>query len=439
MKEIRKNVTYQEALHALGGKGALHVQDVRSTPAIDRIARTEPGLAVYAERALLCAGNGDIVLLSRQLDREYQDYMKRIDIGTENIHVLGENNGAELIQDALLRLHKTEHLLFNALRDHVTGFTYAPFYTNHQDRAAAEALGITIFGSDDPEVTNLINSKVFCKELFECVGLPVTEGEIYDKSIHTEKDLITMIQRVIEQTGKVIIRGDIGASGSSGYEGRVEEIQQLLEHVSEDEEKIFLVESMYPITRTLNDTWMVMPDGVLYHLKSGDQILSGLSHDGNYYPAPGDVDINHDMSVRILEAMYDLGYVGVCGIDYITTTDGKEYPVEVNPRVNGSTGPWELTQKLEMRHFPINAGMTTKIPVSGDTRMSLEEVEQRLPGILYTGVENNALIPYNWGSYLDTGTMHVVIVGENLQQVHAVRDAASKKLNEKYSSSILSV
>lgn len=116
-----------------------------------------------------------------------------------------------------------------------------------------------------------------------------------------------------------------------------------------------VVEVLHPITASPVSNYLAW-NGEIQHLFTIDQVIRQKKHTGNRHPTL----ISPDQAARIID--YSLaviknipGYLGVCGIDYIITTDGDVLVADVNARFNACTYPYHLLQRLavplEQKYF----------------------------------------------------------------------------------------
>jgi hypothetical protein len=157
--------------------------------------------------------------------------------------------------------------------------------------------------------------------------------------------------------GRVIIRGNLGASGSSTFvvgRGGEDTSGGLRRIAARTDNRIYLVEAMVEATVSPNVQFQVpADDGPLVSVGVTDQRWSrGLTHAGNQLPSSARMVEAMDAWARMLATwMRSKGYSGLVGFDFVEYRDARTGGLrallaEVNPRVNGATYPLAVRARL---------------------------------------------------------------------------------------------
>jgi ATP-grasp domain len=159
-------------------------------------------------------------------------------------------------------------------------------------------------------------------------------------------------------TGRAIVRGTLGAGGSSvfvtGPDGFVGPVGDAF--TAQPAQAVYLVEEHLAVRASPNVQVFIHPaTGRATCVSIADQLLTpALGYRGNVYPttaasAPEMVEA----SLRMAGWLSRLGYRGVFGLDFIECDDpagGTRWMlVEINPRFNGSTQAVAMLERLNRR------------------------------------------------------------------------------------------
>ena len=381
-----------------------------------------PGVEHYAERALLLAEHDDIVCLPREIDPEYIAYLAEIGVGPAPGNLLvasrfGDGNPEGPLWRAILDSDEA----LRALGCSITGHGSAriqPFIASTGQFTLAAALEqrsgmpVQVHGGD-PAVVAYADCKHHIRAKALELGIPVAPGEIVELSCDASRaDPATLLRRAMERqiqlTGRVIVRGASGAAGSATFSAEDDlQIRELADRlVASNENRIFLVESMVDVTVSPNVQMYI--DAEVRGIRCGgmtDQRWERpLIHGGNVFPSSARRSTEMLGWARTLaEWLNTVSYVGVAGFDFVEYEDAQGEPraflAEVNPRTNGATYPMRLRRRLNVTQreagFPeIRAFVSGMIEIEARTFSELRESWCDHLFCPYTG---SGLVPYVTG------------------------------------------
>ena len=123
-----------------------------------------------------------------------------------------------------------------------------------------------------------------------------------------------------------------------------------------------------------------------------------------------------DQGARLGAWLHEQGYRGMVGIDYIVTVDGEVYVVEINPRVNTSSFPLLLSERLGCGAFRLLTGIEPGV-VTGFAGVA----ELLGDGVMFESAENGGrgVVPLMVPSD-ERGVLDVMVFGGTLDEVDGV-------------------
>jgi hypothetical protein len=238
----------------------------------------------------------------------------------------------------------------------------------------------------------------------------VAPGEVVD--LATTKllsDQRTMLRRAMERhiqpTGRVIVRGASGGAGSATFTAENDHQIGELAHrlATPNENRIFLVESMVDVTVSPNIQMHIDREvrGIRCGGMTDQRWARPLVHGGNVFPSSARRATEMLAWARALaEWLNTAGYMGVAGFDFVEYEDAQGEPraflAEVNPRTNGATYPLWLRRRLNVAQreagLPeIRAFVSGMIETEARTFSELRESWDDSLFCRYTG---SGLVPY---------------------------------------------
>jgi hypothetical protein len=242
------------------------------------------------------------------------------------------------------------------------------------------------------------------------------------------------IEKYLDITGRVIIRGALGASGSSVFvvSSDKDDVWQCLQVIAQQgHTDRFLVEPFYDVDVSPNIGMFIDPrDGTISCVSVSDQILDGqVRHLGNRFPSEALLaDQMVAAAARFCRWLRDQGTTGFLGFDFCEYCDPgsnkrRFFFAELNPRFNGATYPTHLLNRLNAQAMGDGsprwrAFRALTMQTNLRSFSSLYAVHRDL---LFDGREAAGIIPYNIG-LLQHDKLMLAIVGETVADTEALED-----------------
>ena len=331
------------------------------------VALQVPEFEWYGERALLLARPSDIVAVAHPVDERYLRYLHTLGIGPrfENVIVVeGVSPGAGLSEVLGAQPAAIERLAERLLG--VESVVLSPFFATPAIEALASALGqlrgrpVQVAGGP-PELVRKLHDKPFLRGLAQSLQIPVAPGEVVVLPRSAERTPLDLdplrraIERRMHTTGRVIVRGASGASGSSTFLAGPDEIEAAVESIAaRTDNRVYLVEPLFPATSSPNVEVVVETGDAPPRVGVTDQVLNvDLVYLGSVWPSSASrAKEMVDDALAIAAWMRRRGFFGRAGFDFVEheRADGAAYFVtESNPRVNGASYPLALLARLAER------------------------------------------------------------------------------------------
>jgi hypothetical protein len=425
-----------------GGESRLFVHCVTSLPCYGALAKVDKER--YPERALLLARPQDIVCVSEEVDPAYLEYLAELGLGLSPDRVVPASrfSPAQPGRPLWARLRGSTEALraLGVLLQKAGPVRLHPYVVSQGQFALAAALEVAAgrevrVAGGDPAVVEYADQKHHVRARAIELGIPVARGEVVELSVaggrrRGDYDLIrAAVQRHLGPTGRVIVRGAVGASGSCTYvvgaggedaDGLIRRLEQRTDN------RFYLIEEMVPVTLSPNVQLHVEPDGgAITCVGVTDQRWERpLVHGGNLYPsAARTVDQMVGWSHRLARWLQGQGYAGLLGLDFVEYLDPesgnpRSFLAEVNPRVNGATYPLAVFERLNTRQRQAGRPLSGAF-VSGtiETRhRSFTAWRETAEPLLYSPARGSGVVPYNLGG-MRQGKCGVVVLGSTRDEV----------------------
>jgi len=404
---------------------------------------TLPGFTKYAERALLMARPDDLVCVLDKVDNRYLQFLSHLGVGPQGGNVIVAAKPVqpyidECPLDALVNNSEALVTIRRLVRQD-TKIILNPYFMSAKMFELATALQavlsreVSVLGGD-LHIVDYANHKHNVRTKALELGVPVPEGEVVEIALQAGglpnlTLLWIAINRYIHRTGRVIIKGSHGFSGSSIaiIEDSSQRAEKALSEVAgRMKKKIYLVEVMLDVTVSPNILMYIEPgQGRVSCVGVTDQILNGdLKHEGNIYPSGARTLQDMLNSARqMAHWLQAQGYWGLAGFDfgeYFNRETGQfaHFLAEVNPRINGAAYPKALVEHLNrgqrQKNKPcIGAFLAADITTPAKSFAELA----RLSGHLFFDPKTGkGLVPYNVGC-LENGRCSVALLGQSRSEV----------------------
>jgi hypothetical protein len=396
------------------------VHSPSETPDAVVMAGQIPEFEMYGERALLLAGPGDIVCLARAVDARYLDFLRSLDLGPRPEDVLviegvvpGGGISARVIEDPG-SLERLVARLAGAGPVELHPFFAAPA-TFTLGRMLRTRLGraVRVVGGPPPLVRR-VHDKLFTRDLARALDVPVAPGDVVriaagEAGARELPELRRAVESRARLTGRVVVRGISGASGSSTFTLGPDGIDGLVEAVSlRTDNTRYLVEPLLESTVSPNIEVVVGRGGSSApRVGATDQILDAdLVYRGSAHPSQAArLDAMIADALRIADWMGRRGFTGRIGFDFVEHDAGGAggadyFLAEINPRINGATYPLALTARLAGLARRLGAPRPTafrtmNLPAQARDYAALE---RDCGSLLYDPGPGEGVVPYTTGT-----------------------------------------
>ena len=406
-----------------------------------------------SHRALILAREQDIVVVPSPVEDGFIDYLSELglEVNQERIVVASEGSSpsptaplSELLLANHLALEKIRSLTEREL------VTLSPFIASHKEWRLAMRLEqvlqrqVRLLGAS-PELVQSINLKHNSQQKAIDFGVPVAPGEVVhlrqkaNGKPSTLRPLEQAVRRHLNKTGRVLIRGSFGASGSSTFviEG-IEQIGKALETIStRSDNAIYIVGPLLDLSSSPNVVmWIDPDDGEISCLSATDQCLNPkLVFSGSVFPStakllPEMIAAAH----KLTECLRDEHFCGPVGFDFgeyqdMESREHKYFLSEINARTNGGMYAKVLLEKLNARqqrraHPPIAAFLSASIET---TPLSFTQLRKCCSHLLFDPSICRGVVPFNPGRLKD-GKVTIACFGRDRNDVEQLLKESQRAL-----------
>ena len=457
--------TQSSLLEILRRSGAprIHVHDYSAVDVPSLREAKRHSCSLRAERALVMAQRGDVVLLNRPPDAHFLDYLEELNLGTRRELVLALDDvfekRASAASEPLIALaidpefaDRVAELVAALLR-----FSAEPCITTYYSasmlqniRAKLEGkLGRTVaVEGGSRESAELANRKDRMRTEARRLGIPVASGEIVNAAeFETCAGLLSdrvadVAQRLVSAHGGAIVRGVWSASGVDVRIVRAPLDRPALAqwlgmrpHV-----RAYLVEALLPLTASPNlQLWVNSEDRFSVIGVTGQRLNASGGHCGNYYPYRSPMlPAIQSAALEMSHALASAGFRGALGVDMMEFPDPETGELsfafaETNGRMNASTYALALSEGInEQRRArgraPIEAWISyTDTPVQPGSFAALRE---RLGDLVYLHNKRSGVVPYNTG-LLSCGMVDLLTLADSVEEARDIEREALERLAAK--------
>jgi len=277
-----------------------------------------------------------------------------------------------------------------------------------------------------------VNQKDRARRMAQRLGIPVAPGEIVELPMGTDgrpADLGLLeetIRRYLPETGRVIVRGACGSSGSSLFTLQEKDIGSGLDLIRRRvDNSVYLVESLFDLVVSPNIGVFIDPvEGEVSCVSITDQVFDpNTTYVGNTYPSRAKtVHRMVEYSRQFGRHLWDMGLSGYVGFDFCEYEDCSNTPIcffsEVNPRVNGATYAQAMWERVATRsNYSGTYRPEAFAAASALTKARTFEELTAIYGRHFIGRgRSTGLIPYNTGCLYE-GRCSFMLLGRSLDHV----------------------
>ncbi len=333
-------------------------------------------LRSLSSRAIFLATPDDLVVVDREPDPSWIEYLQRVGLKLPQIRVAqgeGETLVERITDDAELCAELRER-----------GYPIKPYMGSIQNQTLAHQLGLRYIAPDS-QLVDRLNHKSNLDQILLEIGLPRIPTEV-----STRDQIVHDARFAFEEHGSLMIRSDLSIGGHGVW--RIENTQgidQLANGIKvANPDRKFIWQPLKAVTNSPNVQYEITDDSCTLLGISAQQMTESFAFGGNNFPSP--LSNNQsilDQSQETAQWLQTQGYRGLVGFDFIVTTNQEVYIVEINPRVNTSTFPLILSHHLGVEAFKLMTGLPTQT-VGFDELQSLIGSE-----LLYDQHRKDGIIP----------------------------------------------
>ena len=279
---------------------------------------------------LLLCRKQDYLIVHQIPDHAFLDYLQKLGCEIPTFLVPEAMTDIESISEKVLKDGKLMAFLKKLKYEAV----FFPYAVTSLEELISKKTGIKLMSSNS-KAAQMVNSKVFARQLSLELGLPVCEGEICN---NPQQALEYYKKHFIGE--KCVLKNAYGASGKGLY--IVDDVKQLQRIVSRSKtlglDSTCIIEKWYDEKVDLNYQLYISETGDILSFSIKEQIMAGTKYVGSVIP-PRLAPLNdyYEIVKAIGNKLYQKGYWGGVSIDAIFT-NGQFIPiVEINGRFSLST------------------------------------------------------------------------------------------------------
>ncbi len=439
----------------------IFIHSVTSLPNISSLTALIPDVDKYAERALLRATKQDIICVPCPVEPAYIEFLHELGIEVTPDNIIAESSdpypqGKSSLAGRFPSNSEVQNALIRRI-DRGKTLVLHLFILSETEIALARALEkrtgreITVMGGN-PNIIREVYAKEFIRAEAKRRYIPFAPGEVVRlpqkrSSISSDTLLLrSAVKSHIGVTGKVLIRGSIGTSGSSiiiiqtGEESRIEKSLEMI--LGANENRVFVVNPFFEPLVSPNILTFISPDtGDISLVCASDQRLNDqMIHKGNIFPSNAQrlPEMIRD-SIQLTEWLAACGLTGFAGFDFVEYQNEKEgnrkyFLTELNPRVNEALYPKGLQERIRTIHETANTEPAAFLSANlHTTASSFARLRERYDNRFFNLCSRKGLLPYNTGRLNGSGAVHpfsAVFLGSTREEVQKMHDEFSLFLAE---------
>lgn len=402
-----------------------------------------------SHRALLFARNDDVVVVPSNVDRDFLDFMIGIGVNCPVDRIVVAGGGAAVrpggsLAEALISNPVVIEQVVELCAD--APVTLNPFIATEVEwrlaRLLENRLGrqVRVLGAPAERVRHA-NMKHITRQRAAGCGVHVAPGE----TVQTGKDssrangradaLASSIEKFLSVTGRVVVKGSFGASGSSTF--IVDGLQAIEACVvgilSRTDNDCYIVEPLFDIMCSPNIVMWIDPDDhSVSCISTNDQCIDRrLVFAGSTFPSRASLLPQMiEAATRLAINLRDEGFSGAAGFDFCEYTDAAtgnpEYFLsEINARMNGgmyATGLMERVNAAQsLQGLPRVRALRSASAFVAPTTFAA--VREKCAGLLFDPLTGAGVIPFNPGR-LASGKVALASLGGVPHEVEGALTAA---------------
>ncbi len=398
---------------------------------------------LMAEMALWLAAPQDIVLLAREPDPHFLDYLQSLGWQLPHIQVIPtENQHFSTLTPYFLHKHIAHFPVLQAWREQAQ----QPYLLSHgvsmYEQQLAAQWDLPLLAPTTERIAE-VNSKSYSRKLCHQLAIPQVEGRLITSIDELERAYEEMHAFLPEQ--HLVLKESMGVSGKGLLQIKEEQHfkqmirwlkQAVLKHKEAEIE--FVLEKWINKQQDLNIQCIIDKDGEISDMVILSAIVQNGSHQGHVYPhglPPALEKACEAQTKKIAKALYNEGYYGVIGIDSMIDENGTLYPcLEINARMNMSTYYTTIFHQWirKDQHVQILPFALQKVG-----QLSFAEVKKRLQPKLFTPGKSGILIcsfasvnPQLDVKQSNRGKLLTMLIGDSIEECDMLKQFCASVLTE---------
>jgi hypothetical protein len=392
---------------------AVYAVDFLSQP--DKtLGKRKPFVSKKTERVLPMARSSDIVIVTESVNKQYYEWLRSVELGTDNIFELNASKGTPLMNAII------NNVGFNSLKDYIHGFygskKFVPLMTIDNEPLVAKSLDLELLGGN-PDTTLKYYDKNSFKKIVSKANLPVLRSKLFSSN---KNNFVSLLENYVSRFGSLIVKPVSASAGGDTYFVDKNNFKKISSLISKKGD--FLAEEYFHKDFETNDQWFVNDSGV-YFLGVSKQVIVNNSHIGNDYDIRDTSGFSSlESSLVVADLMKKEGYVGVFGLDYLHN-EYDHFLIENNARFNGSTFTRGI---IDRTGKDFSAWKTRAIKTSP---MSFNKLKSLTNDVLYTGSDKDvSFIPYDVSLLDVNGSFIGLFVGSSSESINLLYDDVINRL-----------
>jgi len=303
-------------------------------------------LRMLSRRALVLSQPGDTVVVDAMPDGDWLDFLGTIGFELGSIRVAGGDS-----KTIAGRIMSDESLMSELLGG---SWIVEPYMGGEEIEKLAGLLGGELRAPKNALLNRLNLKSNLCPILGHAgvATIPTT--------VAARDDAISTARHMLNEYGAVMVRSDLSIGGHGVWKVVGEpDFERLNAGVERSERsRLFVLQPLLEVNNSPNVQYDIREDGAELLGVSAQQMSQSFAFGGNEYPCLlGDDPRILEQSERVGRWLFEAGYRGIVGIDFIVTSSREVFIVEINPRVNTSTFPLLMSKRLGKSAFRLMTGI----------------------------------------------------------------------------------
>ena len=368
-------------------------------------------LRSLSKRAVLLSHPSDTIIVDSTPDQAWLWFLSTIgiEIGT----VLTPHTIESTLHQSIL---SDQHLLERLSKNQCF---LEPYMGGQEIQHLADTLNAAL-NAPSPTLLNQLNLKSNLHAILVQANLPTIEtttaprDELHTKALQSFKDI-----------GPLMVRADLSIGGLGVWkiknQSDIQSLQNSINH--SPTHRLFIIQPLLDIINSPNVQYTITDAEPKFLGISDQHMTPSLAFGGNQYPSP---HAQHpdllNQSNRIAHWLHKAGYRGIVGIDFVITTESQAYIVEINPRINTSTFPLLLAQRLNRSAFRLMTGLQTQAVTDFDQLVNVFGTD-----LLYNPSHGSGMIPLTVPN-ASTPALDAMIFADDHQTIAAITNQLNDRL-----------